>query len=83
MQGNVCFSASFNVLYLAISEKVLTHTHTHRTWRNIILSLRLRAHVERSFPPVERGDFIKGKGRNKRSLCSLFHALLLTLARAR
>ena len=29
MQINLCLSASFNALYLANSEKVLTHTHTH------------------------------------------------------
>ncbi len=29
MQGNVCFSASFNVLSLAGSNNLLTHTHTH------------------------------------------------------
>lgn len=29
MQINFCLSASFNALYLANSEKVLTHTHTH------------------------------------------------------
>ena len=29
MQGNVCFSASFNVLSLAGSNNLLTHPHTH------------------------------------------------------
>ena len=29
MQRNVCFSASFNVLSLAGSNNLLTHTHTH------------------------------------------------------
>ena len=29
MQKNSVSLASFNALYLAISEKVLTHTHTH------------------------------------------------------
>ena len=29
MQKNTNSLASFNDLYLAISEKVLTHTHTH------------------------------------------------------
>ena len=29
MQRNVCFSASFNVLSLAGSNNLLTHTHSH------------------------------------------------------
>ena len=38
MQRNVYFLASFNALYLVISEKVLTHTHYTR--RNIIVRAR-------------------------------------------
>ena len=40
MQKNFVSLASFNALYLHISEKVLTHTHTHYTWRNVMYARR-------------------------------------------
>ena len=72
MQRNFDFLASFNALYLHISEKVLTHTHTHRTWRRHLHSFTLRARVRRGLTPNKQRA-------SRSSLCSSFYVLLPTV----
>ena len=71
MQKNTNSLASFNALYLHISEKVLTHTHTHLTWHKRLSRLSLRAREGRRITPNKQRD-------QESSLCSFFHALLPT-----
>ena len=71
MQINFCLSASFNALYLANSEKVLTHTHTLRTWRSFISScVRARERKSRSNSYKQRAE--------QSSLCLDFDTFLPT-----
>ena len=69
MQINFCLSASFNALYLANSEKVLTHTL--RTWRSFISScVRARERKSRSNSYKQRAE--------QSSLCLDFDTFLPT-----
>ena len=44
MQRDFDSSLLFNALYLSISDILLTHTHTHRTWcSKYFLNLYIRA----------------------------------------
>ena len=71
MQKNFVSLVSFNALYLHISEKVLTHTHTHRTWRRHFHSFTLRARVKRGLNTYKQRA-------SRSSLCSFSYALLPT-----
>ena len=71
MQKNTDSLASFNALYLHISEKVLTHTHTHRTWCRHLHSFTLRARVRHGLNPNKQRA-------SRSSLCSSFYVLLPT-----
>ena len=68
MQINFCLSASFNALYLANSEKVLTQL---RTWRSFISScVRARERKSRSNSYKQRAE--------QSSLCLDFDTFLPT-----
>ena len=54
MQGNVCFSASFNVLSLAGSNNLLTHTHSHRQSDNTLNAFSY-ARAKRVAAPINKG----------------------------
>ena len=56
MQGNVCFSASFNVLSLAGSNNLLTHTHTQeRDQSNHIISRFFVRARDKRVTPINKG----------------------------
>lgn len=56
MQINFCLSASFNALYLANSEKVLTHTHTHFAPGVVLLVLAYAREKEKVAQiPINKG----------------------------
>ena len=76
MQKNSDSLASFNALYLHISEKVLTHTHTHLTWRKTFRSLPTRAREEDCVNPYKQRTLMS-------FFCSLFYALLPTEQRGK
>ena len=54
MQGNVCFSASFNVLSLAGSNNLLTHTQERDQSNHIISRFFVRARDKR-VTPINKG----------------------------
>ena len=70
MQENTIFPAIFNALYLAVSDILLTHTHTHRrTVANIsLIFFRVRAREAHRNLNKQRAF--------RSSLCSLFYTLL-------
>ena len=69
MRSDADGSVSFNGLYLAGSDILLTHTHTQGTWRNLhLLSFILRAREACRKPCKQRAL--------ASSLCSFYHTLL-------
>ena len=70
MQKDFGLCTSFNALYLAISEKVLTHTHTH-THSNWHQSLVLRVRARETAWPLGR-DLQRNLKKQERFFCSFF-----------
>ena len=70
MQENTNFLAIFSALYLAVSDILLTHTHTHR---------RTVANISLIFSRVRAREAHRNLNKQRAfrsSLCSLFYALL-------